>query len=234
MTVFEMDNSAGRGFSNKVLVSSPCRIKNAAGGFFSLRSRPQPSSRSFGFGPSQPGSSSGVDSRGGCRGESYFRRGHCAGRDAHKQGPYVSGWYGWKRSANPVPNPPVKTDRKGEARIPASVASAGAHLLGRADQRGVEQPQHDPERRRLRRHRHERGDRRRRALVDVRRPLVERRHRRLEREPGDDQRERGQEQRVVAARRRRRAGDRRRSRSSPSRRRAAPARRAAPPSRASR
>ena len=82
--------------------------------------------------------------------------------------------------------------------VTASTASAGAHSCRRADQRHVEQPQQDPERRRLRRHRHERGDRRRRALVDVRRPLVERRDRRLEREAGDDQRERGQEQRVVA------------------------------------
>jgi hypothetical protein len=79
----------------------------------------------------------------------------------------------------------------------AKVAKAGAH--------SVEAPISAPSKSRIMipnaaafvADRHERRDRRRRALVDVGRPLVERRHRRLEREPGDDQRERGHEQRVV-------------------------------------
>ena len=72
--------------------------------------------------------------------------------------------------------------------------------VGRADHGDVEEADDHAERRRLRRDRHERGDRRRRALVDVRRPLVERRHRGLEREPGHDQRDAGQQQRVAARR----------------------------------
>ena len=55
----------------------------------------------------------------------------------------------------------------------------------------------DDERGDLRRRRHERGHRRRRALVDVRRPHVERRRRRLEREPDDDHREPDDEHRGV-------------------------------------
>ena len=64
--------------------------------------------------------------------------------------------------------------------ITASVANAGAQVVAALDQRDVEEPQDHAEGRRLGGHRHEAGDRRGRALVDVRRPLVERRDRGLE------------------------------------------------------
>jgi hypothetical protein len=35
-----------------------------------------------------------------------------------KAGPYVAGWYGWRREANGVPNPPVTTDEDGYAQVP--------------------------------------------------------------------------------------------------------------------
>ena len=54
-----------------------------------------------------------------------------------------------------------------------------------------------PKRGRLRRDGHERGDRRRRALVDVGRPLVEGRDRGLEGQADDAQRDAGQQQRIV-------------------------------------
>ena len=59
--------------------------------------------------------------------------------------------------------------------------------------------QHDHEAGDLRRGRHERRHRRRRALVDVRRPHVERRGGDLEREPREDHRHPGHEERVVGA-----------------------------------
>ena len=103
----------------------------------------------------------------------------------------------------------------------ASAASAASQSSFAGQQRDVEEAQDDRERGRLGRDRHERGDRRRRALVDVGRPLVERRDRGLEGEAGDGERDAGQQQRV-AERCRSLAigdGDRARSRSSRSRRR---------------
>ncbi len=64
------------------------------------------------------------------------------------------------------------------------------------DQRDVEEAQEDAERGGLCGDRHERRDRRRRALVDVGRPLVEGGDRGLEGEAGDRQRDAGQQQHV--------------------------------------
>ena len=61
----------------------------------------------------------------------------------------------------------------------------------------VEHPQDRAERRHLRAGRHQRGHRRRRALVDVRRPGVERRRAGLEQQPDQQQREAEEEQQVV-------------------------------------
>ena len=61
--------------------------------------------------------------------------------------------------------------QRGERRRPVAL---------RVEQRDVEEAQEHAERGGLRGHRHERRDRRRRALVDVGRPLVERRDRGLE------------------------------------------------------
>ncbi len=70
-------------------------------------------------------------------------------------------------------------------------------LVGRRPERGDEEAGEDGERRRLRGDRHERGDRGRGALVDVRRPLVEGRDRDLEGEADGDERDPDQDQRVV-------------------------------------
>ena len=67
---------------------------------------------------------------------------------------------------------------------------------GRA-QRHLEEAREHGESSRLGRHRHERRDRGRGALIDVRRPLVEGRDRELEREPGCRERDADQDQRVV-------------------------------------
>ena len=76
------------------------------------------------------------------------------------------------------------------------MASAGPQSSCESPERLVEQAQEDPERRGLRRHRHEGRDRRGGALVDVGRPLVEGRNRCLEREPGDGQPDPGEKERV--------------------------------------
>ena len=81
--------------------------------------------------------------------------------------------------------------------IAASAASAGCQLSTAGPERDLEEAHEDAERGRLGRHRHERGDRRRSALVDVRRPLVEGGDRDLEREPGGGEPDPDQDQRVV-------------------------------------
>ena len=87
--------------------------------------------------------------------------------------------------------------------LPTTIEVDGQHrqrdvpVILRRQQRDVEEAQQDRERRRLGRDRHEGGDRRRRALVDVGRPLVEGRHRGLEGEAGERERDAGQQQRVA-------------------------------------
>ena len=79
----------------------------------------------------------------------------------------------------------------------ASAASSGAHVVCSEISGDVEEAQEYGERGGLGGGRHERGDRRRRSLVDVWRPLVERCDRGLEGESDDDQRDAAQQQRVA-------------------------------------